>query len=290
MGTPRRLGLVLSLVAASLAACGSPLAQAVTPVQALASYEQKVAQLKTAKFDMDGSMQMQFSPELIKALSQGNSSAAASLSNVSFALKGSGAIQYPGQMSMKMNMTIGGTSVDLEEVLTGGKLYIKNPLTGNWMSAANMSQLSGQAGQVDALTATKLPGTQKSVTNLGDTKLNGVDVYHYLIIPDKAKLAQQMGNSAALSSPQAQALLRDLLDRGNFQLETWIGKSDYLPRRIRVKEDFTMDLAKAMGVLGGASLPSSTKLPAGDVHFSADIVLNFHDFNAPVSIQAPTVN
>jgi hypothetical protein len=44
-----------------------------------------------------------------------------------------------------------------------------------------------------------------------------------------------------------------------------------------------------MAVLGGgASL--GTKLPAGDVHFSANIVLNFHDFNAPVSIQAPTVN
>lgn len=289
MGTSRRLGLVIPLVAVSLAACGSPLAQAVTPVQALASYEQKVAQLKSAKFDMDGSMQMQFSPELIRALSQGNASAAASLSNISFTLKGTGAIQYPSQMSMNMNMTIGGTSVDIQEILTGGKLYIKNPLTGNWMSAASLGQLSGQAGQVDALTATKLPGTQKSVTNLGDTTLNGVDVYHYLIIPDKTKLAQQMGNSAALSSPQAQALLRDLLDRGNFQLETWIGKSDYLPRRISVKEDFTMDLAKAMAVLGsGASL--GTKLPAGDVHFSANIVLNFHDFNAPVSIQAPTVN
>jgi hypothetical protein len=289
MGTSRRLGLVLPLVAVSLAACGSPLAQALTPVQALASYEQKVSQLKSAKFDINGSMQMQFSPELIKALSQGNASAAASLSNISFSLKGTGQIQYPGQMSMKMNMTIGGTSVDVEEVLTGGKLYIKNPLTGNWMSAASLSQLSGQAGQVDALTATKLPGTQKSVTNLGDTTLNGVDVYHYLIIPDKAKLAQKMGSSAALSSPQAQALLRDLLDRGNFQLETWIGKSDYLPRRISVKEDFTMDLARAMAVLGsGTSL--GTKLPAGDVHFTADIVLNFHDFNAPVSIQAPTVN
>jgi len=289
MGTSRRLGFVLPLVAVSLAACGSPLAQAVTPVQALASYEQKVSQLKSAKFDMNGSMQMQFSAELIKALSQGNASAAASLSNVSFTLKGTGEIQYPGQMSMKMNMTIGGTSVDIEEVLTGGKLYIKNPLTNNWISSANLSQLSGQAGQVDALTATKLPGTQKSVTNLGDTKLNGVDVYHYLIIPDKAKLAQQMGGSAALSSPQAQALLRDLLDRGNFELETWIGKSDYLPRRISIKESFTMDLAKAMAVLGSGTSAGS-KLPAGDVHFTADIVLTFHDFNAPVSIKAPTVN
>lgn len=289
MGTPRRLGLAIPLVAVSLAACGSPLAQALTPVQALASYEQKVAQLKSAKFDMDGSMQMQFSPELIKALSQGNASAASTLSNISFALKGSGAIQYPGQMSMRMNMTIGGTSVDIEEVLTGGKLYIKNPLTGNWMSAADLSQFGGQAGQVDALTATRLPSTQKSVTNLGDTTLNGVDVYHYLIIPDKAKLAKQMGNSAALQSPQAQALLRDLLDRGSFQLETWIGKSDYLPRRISVSEDFTMDLGKAMGVLGG-SLPSTQKLPSGDVHFTAHIVLDFHDFNTPVSIQAPAVN
>ena len=289
MGTSRRLGFVLPLVAVSLAACGSPLAQAVTPVQALASYEQKVSQLKSAKFDMNGSMQMQFSAELIKALSQGNASAAASLSNVSFTLKGTGEIEYPGQMSMKMNMTIGGTSVDIEEVLTGGKLYIKNPLTNNWISSANLSQLSGQAGQVDALTATKLPGTQKSVTNLGDTKLNGVDVYHYLIIPDKAKLAQQMGGSAALSSPQAQALLRDLLDRGNFELETWIGKSDYLPRRISIKESFTMDLAKAMAVLGSGTSAGS-KLPAGDVHFTADIVLTFHDFNAPVSIKAPTVN
>ena len=258
-------------------------------MQALASYEQKVSQLKSAKFDMNGSMQMQFSAELIQALSQGNASAAASLSNVSFTLKGTGEIQYPGQMSMKMNMTIGGTSVDIEEVLTGGKLYIKNPLTNNWISSANLSQLSGQAGQVDALTATKLPGTQKSVTNLGDTKLNGVDVYHYLIIPDKAKLAQQMGGSAALSSPQAQALLRDLLDRGNFELETWIGKSDYLPRRISIKESFTMDLAKAMAVLGSGTSAGS-KLPAGDVHFTADIVLTFHDFNAPVSIKAPTVN
>ena len=86
MGTSRRLGFVLPLVAVSLAACGSPLAQAVTPVQALASYEQKVSQLKSAKFDMNGSMQMQFSAELIQALSQGYASAAASLSNVSFTL------------------------------------------------------------------------------------------------------------------------------------------------------------------------------------------------------------
>lgn len=288
MGTHRRLlALSAPLFALTLAACGSPL-HLVTPVEALASYDQKVADLKTAKFDLDGSMQMQFSPELIRALSQGNSSAASTLSNVSFAMKGSGAIQYPDRMSMRMNMTIGGTSVEIEEVLAGGKLYIKNPFSGTWMAAANLSQFGGQAGQVDALTATKLPDARKSVTDLGDTKLNGVDVYHYLIIPDKAKLVQQMGNSPALKSPQAQALLQDMLERGSFQLEVWIGKADYLPRQMSVNEDFTMDLAKAMGVLGGAA-PSGEKLPAGDVHFTAHIVLSFHDFNAPVTITTPTV-
>ena len=281
------LRVAVPAIALLLTACASPLAKALTPTEALAAYQQKTEQLRSAKFDMSGNMNMTLSPALLSALSRNNPAAAASLSHLSFNLGGSGAVQYPNRMTMHMSMTVEGTSVSVDEVLYDGTIYVKNPLSGAWTNAASLGQLNSQANQIDALSATKLVGTYKSVTNLGDTKLGGVDVYHYRIVPDKAKLASALTSSPANQSSQARTIFKDMLDRGSFSIEAWIGKADYLPRKLTFDEDFTVDLSRALALFGSAG--SAAGLPAGDVHFTMHIEMAFHDFNTQVSITPPPV-
>ena len=70
-------------------------------------------------------------------------------------------------------------------------------------------------------------------------------------------------------------------------IEVWFGKDDHLVRRLSVNLDYQVDLNQLMGSLAGAS---ANKLPAGStVHATAAVVINYHDFDVPVTIPIPTV-
>jgi hypothetical protein len=72
-------------------------------------------------------------------------------------------------------------------------------------------------------------------------------------------------------------------------VEVWFGKDDHLVRRISTDSDYTIDLNQLMGSLGAPS--SGSQMPAGSsIHATAHVVINYHDFDAPVTISIPTVS
>jgi len=118
--------------------------------------------------------------------------------------------------------------------------------------------------------------------DLGDTSIGGVRVHHYAMEMDPAKLIAV--ETSALADPSLRSALQDAIQKGTFHVEVWIGVDDHLIRRISTNKtrNETIALLKATG----------TALPAGPsdqgiVAFSDLIVLNFHDFNSPVTIATP---
>ena len=267
----------------TLAACASPLAKPETPEQALSAAAQRASQLHSAKFDLQGNVKMTFPAEMGKMFGQSGAAAG----SVSLDLSGTGEAQFPDRYHATINAKLAGLSVATEVIVADGKAYIKNPVSGKW-------QVSAQAGitglsQPDPLSYDQLLKNVKSVKDLGDTTLNGTTVHHYQLTPDKDKLIASLDKAVA-KNPQALAALKQVLDSGTMTVEVWFGKDDHLVRRISTDADYTIDLNQFMGSLGATS-KSGSQFPAGSsVHATAHVVINYHDFDAPVTISIPSVS
>jgi hypothetical protein len=272
---------VLTMVA--LAACASPLAKPETPEQALSAAAQRASQLHSAKFDLQGNVKMTFPAEMAKMFGQSGAAAG----SVSLDMSGTGEAQFPDRYHATVNAKLAGLSVDTEVIVANGKAYVKNPVSGQW-------QVSPQAGitglsQPDPLSYDQLLKNVKSVKDLGDTTLNGTTVHHYQLTPDKDKLIASLDKAVAKNA-QALAALKQVLDSGTMTVEVWFGKDDHLVRRVSTDADYTIDLNQFMGSLG-ATAKSGNQFPAGSsIHATAHVVINYHDFDAPVTISIPTVS
>jgi hypothetical protein len=272
---------VLTMVA--LAACASPLARPQTPEQALSAAAQRASQLHSAKFDLQGSVKMTFPAEMGKMFGQSGAAAG----SVSLDMSGTGEAQFPDRYHAKVNAKLAGLSVDTEVIVANGKAYVKNPVSGQW-------QVSPQAGitglsQPDPLSYDQLLKNVKSVKDLGDTTLNGTTMHHYQLTPDKDKLIASLDKAVAKNA-QALAALKQVLDSGTMTVEVWFGKDDHLVRRVSTDADYTIDINQFMGSLGATS-KSGSQFPAGSsIHATAHVVINYHDFDAPVTISIPTVS
>ena len=277
----RILAGVLTMLA--LAACASPLAKAETPQQALDAAAQRASQLKSAKFDLQGNVKMTYPPALGKQLGQSGSAGSISLD-----MNGTGEAQFPDRYHASVNVKMTGLSLATEVVVANGKAYVKNPLSGKWQVSAQSTGITGQLSQPDPLSYEQLLKNVKSIKDLGDTTLGGTTVHHYQLVPDKEKLLAAMDKAAA-KNPQALAAIKQVLDSGTMTVEAWFGKDDHLVRRVTTDADYTVNLNQLMGSLG-AGANSSTQLPAGStIHATAHVVLNYHDFDAPVTISIPSV-
>ena len=74
-------------------------------------------------------------------------------------------------------------------------------------------------------------------------------------------------------------------------IDVWFGKDDHLVRRVSVNADYTVDLNQLMGSLGASAAPSGSRLPAGAaIHAIAAVTINYHHFDAPVTISIPSVS
>jgi hypothetical protein len=270
-----------------LAACASPLGKAETPQQALAAASQRATQLHSAKFDLAGHVSMTFPPQLAALMARSGSAAG----SFNLDLTGNGEAQFPDRYHAAIDAKLGGVSVTSEVISIAGKAYVKNPLTGKWTVSTEPSGIASPINQPDPLTYTQLLGNVKSIKDLGDTTLDSTTVHHYQLIPDKDKLLASLDKTSAPKSAQAQAALKQVLDNGTMTIEVWFGKDDHLVRRISTDADYHLDLGQLMGLLGGATAGSSAGLPAGSgVHATAHVVINYHDFDAPVTISIPTVS
>ena len=279
----RRL-LAILLTTVALTACASPLAKAETPQQALTGAAQRASQLHSAKFDLQGNVKMTFPPALGQMFGQSGTAAG----SLALDVTGNGEAQFPDRYHAVINAKVAGISVATEVIVANGKAYVKNPLNGKWEVSSQPGGITGQLSQPDPLSYDQLLKNVKSIKDLGDTTLNGTTVHHYQLTPDKDKLIASL-NQAAAKNPQALAAIKQVLDSGTMTIEVWFGKDDHLVRRISTDADYTVDLSQLIGSLG-APAASGSRLPAGStIHAIAHVVLNYHDFDAPVTISIPTV-
>jgi hypothetical protein len=226
---------------------------------------------------------MTFPAELGKMFGQTGSTAG----TLALDMTGKGEAQFPDRYHATVTAKLTGLSIATEVVVANGQAYVKNPMTGKWESSAQ-GGVTGQLSQPDPLSYEQLLRNVKSVKDLGDTTLGGTTVHHYQLIPDKDKLLASF-DKAAVKNPQAKAAIEQVLNSGTMTVEVWFGKDDHLVRRVTTDADYTVDLNQLMGSLGAAS-SSSTRVPAGStIHATAHIEINYHDFDAPVTITIPTV-
>ena len=282
--SPVRRLLAILLTTVALTACASPLAKAETPQQALTGAAQRASQLHSAKFDLQGNVKMTFPPALGQMFGQSGTAAG----SLALDVTGNGEAQFPDRYHAVINAKVAGISVATEVIVANGKAYVKNPLNGKWEVSSQPGGITGQLSQPDPLSYDQLLKNVKSIKDLGDTTLNGTTVHHYQLTPDKDKLIASL-NQAAAKNPQALAAIKQVLDSGTMTIEVWFGKDDHLVRRISTDADYTVDLSQLIGSLG-APAASGSRLPAGStIHAIAHVVLNYHDFDAPVTISIPTV-
>ena len=280
----RILASLLTLVA--MTACASPLAKPETPQQALSAAAQRASQLKSAKFDLQGHVAMTFPPQMAQMFGQTGANAG----TLTVDLSGNGEAQFPDRYHMTVNAKMAGFSIATEVIVANGKAYVKNPLNGKWQASAQSSNLTDQLGQPDPLSYDQYLKNVKSIKDLGDTSLGGTTVHHYQLTPDKDKLIASLSQRPSMT-PQALAAVKQVLDSGTMTIDVWFGKDDHLVRRVSVNADYSVDLNQLLGSLGAPAAGSGGRLPAGaTIHAVAAVVINYHDFDAPVTISIPTVS
>ena len=277
----RLLACLLTMVA--LTACASPFAKTETPQQALSNAAQRASQLKSAKFDLQGHLAMTFPAQLGQAMGQ-----FAQGGTLTVDLTGNGEAQFPDRYHARLNAKMSGIAIATEVIVANGKAYVKNPMTGKW-EASNQSYDFSQLSQPDPLSYGQLLKNVKSIKDLGDTTLDGTTVHHYQLTPDTDKLLASL-NSATIKNPAGLAALKQVLQSGTMTVEVWFGKDDHLVRRLSTNADYTIDLNQFLSSLGASAGSTRAPLaPGSTIHATAQIVINYHDFDKPVTISVPAV-
>ena len=263
-----------------LPACGGVAQLNETPQQVVSTASDKMSHLQSAKFDLAAIVLEQFPPAFTDQLG----AAGAALANLSIDLSGKGEAKFPDKASMSLQVKTGSVTISTDMVFAAGKIYIKDPASGNWTAPASAQGVSQFTNQADPLSGAAILKTAQSIKDLGDTTLNGTAVHHYQIVPDKNKVADQA------STQEAKDLMRSMLESGSIQLEVWIGKDDHLLHRVKNDTDATIDLKKVMEA-SGQQLPPGFPLPAGaTVHTVVHATIDYRDFNAPVTVSVPAVS
>ena len=263
-----------------LSACGSVAQLNETPQQVVSTASDKMSQLQSAKFDLTATILEQFPPSFTDQLG----AAGSALANLSIDMSGKGEAKFPDKASMSLQVKTGSMTISTDMVFAAGKIYIKDPTTGNWTAPASAQGVTQFTNQADPLSGAAILKTAQSIKDLGDTTLNGSAVHHYQIVPDKNKVADQA------TTQEAKDLVRSMLESGSIQLEVWIGKDDHLLHRVKNDTDANIDLKKVMEA-SGQQLPPGFPLPAGaTVHTVVHATIDYRDFNAPVTVSVPAVS
>ncbi len=286
--------LVAILAIGVLSACAGisapGAAKSETPQQGLATTGQRMSQVQSLKFDLAGTVTLTLPQQLVDHLrARGGSQAEFLSSTTTVNLKITGAAQRPDQLQATVMAKIGGVTINTEVRAVGGILYYQDPMTSKWEVLKR-----GEAGAQDhgkvKLSYQAILDTAKSVTEVGDpTTLNGVSVEHYQVVPDLVKLFAQVAAGHQPKNPQVAAIIQEVLKSVILTADVWTGVDDHLIHRFSYDADVTVDLdqlATAFPLDGQQGLT----LPPGSVaHLSAHAVIDLHDFNTKVTIQAPTV-
>lgn len=202
-------------------------------------------------------------------------------------LSGTGEVAFPDRFHYIITVRIGPTfHTGTELISVQGIIYEQDgvhvdfggKVTPTWSKKDPKNLLL-----VDPFTT--LQGLKDTVArrDLGDTTIGGVRVHHYAMEMDKAKLKAR--EARALADPSLQSELQDVIQKGTFHVEAWIGIDDHLIRRISTDETRNESIALRKTETDNA-LPVGAS-DQGIVAISDQVVLNFHDFNRPLTITPP---
>jgi len=274
------------LAALCLGGCASPFRAADSPGQVLSVALQAMSALKTAHADYTRAQTYQLPvdypwppatlgmpPHMYKV-----------------DLSGTGQVAFPDRFHYLITVRLGPNfHTEMELISVQGITYEQDGVhvdfggnvTPTWSKPKNPQNLLpvDPFKILESLTGTLAP------RDLGDTTIAGVRVHHYAMEMDQAKLIAE--ESSALADPSLRSALQDAVQKGTFHVEVWIGVDDHLIRRISTNEARKETIA-----LHNAETNSSLPPGASDrgiVAISDQILLNFHDFNSPVTITPPNV-
>jgi len=261
-----------------------------TPLQGLATTGQRMSQVQSVKFDLAGTLTLTLSQQLVDELrAKGGSQADLLSGTTTVNLKITGAAQRPDQLQATVIAKIGGVTINTQALAVGGTLYYKDPMTSKWEVFKRAEAGTQDNGKVK-LSYQSILDTAKSVTEVGDpTTLNGVSVEHYRVVPDLVKLFAQVSADHQLKNPQAAAIIQEVLKNVILTADVWTGVDDHLIHRLSYDADVTVDLNQLATAFPRDSQRGLTLPPASVAHLTAHAVIDLHDFNAKVTIQAPTV-
>jgi len=172
---------------------------------------------------------------------------------------------YVAPDSIKMTIMVsmaGEKSPAIEIVKIGDTVYAKDPENQQWMMAADVESYQEFAGSgIDdfATNSMELINAFAGTSLLSDEQINGVLCYHVKGTVDATKLED--------SSPEFEPMGMETLSA-----ELWIGKDDFLVRRMVLEAEADM-------------LSSDTEMPMPGGGFS--FTYEFSNYNEPIIIEVP---
>jgi hypothetical protein len=286
------IALAIGLLSACAGVAMPSSTKADTPKESLAATGKAMAKLTSARFDATARVTLALPQALVDQLRVKAGPQAGFLSsNTVVDLSISGAVAKPDQLDATVTAKVGGLTVNTEVIATGGRLYVKDPMSGKWQALA-AHPAANLDGSKPALSYQAVLDTAKSLTEINGqpSTINGVSVDHYRVVPDLLKLFAQATAGHASKNPQEIAVIQDVLRNANLTADVWTSTNDHLVRRFSYDADVTADLSALAAALRASPNGESLTVPAGSVgHLTAHAVINLHDFNARVTIKAPTV-
>lgn len=290
--------LATALFAGILSACAgvnaAGLAKSETPQQSLNATGKAMSTLKSVRFDANATVQVTLPQALVDQLkAKGGSQAGFLSSKMNVALTITGAAQRPDRLQATVSAKLGGLTIQTEVVAAGGNLYYKDPMTSKWEIVKRAGAAASHSSTAK-LSYQMLLDTAKSITESTDANasIGGVAVDHYRVVPDLVKLFDQASAGQSPTSATAASALRLVLQNATLTADVWTGTSDHLIRRLSYDASVNADLSQLSAVMAGKATdkaPAFT-LPAGSMaQVTAHIVIDLHDFNTQVNIQAPTL-
>lgn len=287
------IALTLGVLSACAGIAAPAAAKSETPQQSLAATGKAMAKLQSVRFDVKGTLTVTLPQQVVDQLkAKAGSQANLLSSNLAVDFSIAGAARRPDALDATIEAKLGGLTVQTEVIAAGGKLYFKDPTSGKW-EVLNEPSKTASSQAKPRLSYQAVLDSAKSLTEVNDqpSTLDGVSVDHYRIVPNLVKLFAQVTPTGASANPQRMAAIESLLQNVNLTSDVWTGTSDHLIHRLTYTASVTADLQQLAAAFAGTSTKQpGLRLPAGSsATLSAHAVINLHDFNAPVKIQAPTV-
>lgn len=275
MMTHKRYFLLLAALMTILllaSACGVNAAnsdQSTPPLQVLQKSYSAMKQLKSAHFSL----------QLSEQVNMGSGS------STTIKISANGDEMPPDKAEVHLTEL----GMSLSAITLGRELYFQNS-KGQWY-VLQLSQAQGSAGNPFAGTSISsynnllALASRASFVDHGVQKLNGQSLRHITVTLDKNALQQIISANLGSLGSSNSASMKQLLNNLNIQhatLDLWIDPATYYVHQMELKYNISLNAGSFV-----TPTPSATST-ALNLNMASDTTIDMSNFNAPVTITAPS--